>query len=142
MLSPSTLYSAFLVFKLKTGAYGFEYQPAEVTMGLAGSESSARTVYLDRMREQRLWRQRESRGIGCRFRRRILGWQSHIPVTETGGPYPKERGDGWLEIELGEFLNEEGENEELEMTVSEVKGGDWKCGLILHGIEIRPKEGK
>jgi hypothetical protein len=64
------------------------------------------------------------------------------PARENNGQYPKKRGDGWLEIELGEFFCKEGEDRELEMSVQEVKGGDWKGGLIVEGIEIRPKEGK
>uniref|UniRef100_A0A2P2M930 Putative F-box protein PP2-B12 isoform X1 n=1 Tax=Rhizophora mucronata TaxID=61149 RepID=A0A2P2M930_RHIMU len=142
MLSPSTLYSAFLVFKLTTEAYGFNDRPAEVAMGLAGSESGAQTVYLDTVIEQRQRFPSVSRNVGYRTRLHFWRGSSHIPFRVTDVPYPKERGDGWLEIKLVEFLNEEGENEELEMTILEVKSGRWKGGLILHGIEIKPKEGK
>ncbi|XP_010493706.1 PREDICTED: putative F-box protein PP2-B12 [Camelina sativa] len=49
------------------------------------------------------------------------------------------REDGWLEIELGEYYV--GFNEEdLEMSVSETREGGWKGGIIVQGIEIRPKE--
>ena len=58
---------------------------------------------------------------------------------ESDHLYPKERRDGWLEIELGEFFNKEGEGGELEMSVLEVKGGHWKGSLVVQGIEIRPK---
>ena len=55
-----------------------------------------------------------------------------------GLKYPKERVDGWLETDLGEFFNESGEDHgELEMSILEVKDGDWKGGLILQGIEIK-----
>ena len=53
--------------------------------------------------------------------------------------YPKKREDNWFEIEVGEFFIEEGEDMELEMTLMEVKAGHWKNGLIVEGIEIRPK---
>ena len=46
MLSPSTLYAAYLVLK-SIGAYGFEYQPAEVSVGLVGIESCKHSVFLD-----------------------------------------------------------------------------------------------
>jgi hypothetical protein len=52
----------------------------------------------------------------------------------------KERGYGWLEIKLGEFFNGGEDDGEVEMSVLEVKGGNWKGGLIVQGIEIRPKE--
>ena len=52
--------------------------------------------------------------------------------------YPKERVDGWLKTKLGEFFNGSGEDHgELEMSILEVKDGDWKSGLILHGTEIK-----
>ncbi|KAF2319595.1 hypothetical protein GH714_017346 [Hevea brasiliensis] len=38
ILSPKTLYAAYLVFKLTTAAYGFESHPAEFTVELAGSK--------------------------------------------------------------------------------------------------------
>ncbi|KAJ9703200.1 hypothetical protein PVL29_004829 [Vitis rotundifolia] len=45
--------------------------------------------------------------------------------------------DGWYEVELGEFEGREGE--ELEMSIMEVKTGNAKYGLLIEGIEIRPK---
>lgn len=62
-----------------------------------------------------------------------------IPARESDGHYPKKRGDGWLEIELGDFFCTEGEDGELEMRVFDGTNY-WKHGLIVEGIEIRPKE--
>ncbi|KAF2291275.1 hypothetical protein GH714_022125 [Hevea brasiliensis] len=112
MLSPATLYKAYLVFKL-IEAYGFEGRPVEGIVGLAGSESSKRTIYLDD--------------------------EASVSNVENSENYPKKRGDGWLEIELGEFLNEEGDHGELEISVLEVERLNWKEGLFVQGIEIRPK---
>ncbi len=50
-----------------------------------------------------------------------------------------ERKDGWIEIELGYFYNDQGD-EEVKMCLKEVKGEHLKGGLIVEGIEIRPKE--
>lgn len=111
MLSPATMYTAYLVFKLAREAYGWHAPPAEVSVGLAGSESTKSRVCLDTGRGRRL----------------------HLPIG-----YPKEREDGWLEVKLGEFFNKEGEDGELEMSFLEVKGGNWKRGLVVQGIEIRP----
>lgn len=49
------------------------------------------------------------------------------------------REDGWLEIELGEY-HVGFDEEELEMSVLETRDGGWKGGIIVQGIEIRPKE--
>lgn len=139
MLSPSTLYTAYLVFKVTSASYGLEDLPVEATVGVVGSEVQKRTVYLDaeRGRSQRYqivpWR------IGAFNRTRLVGSQAPRPRENEEGKYPKERGDGWLEIELGEFFNGGGEGE-VEMSVLEVEGGAWKGGLIVQGIEIRPKE--
>ena len=112
MLSPMTLYAAYLVFKLTTGAYGFQRQPMKTTVGLVGGESLKRTVYLDA--------------------------RTPVPEENDNVPYPQVRGDGWLEIELGDFFyGGDGQDGELEMTLFEL--GGWKRGLIVQGIEIRPK---
>ncbi|KAK9192749.1 hypothetical protein WN944_003442 [Citrus x changshan-huyou] len=136
-LSPRTLYAAYLVYKPTAGSYGFEYQPIDVSVGVVGSESQTRTVYLDAERGQRK-RYQYPRRIGLFNRSRR---QASMP-KENDGCYPKERDDEWLEIELGDFLNKEDEDGELEMSVLEVAAGDWKGGLIIQGIEIRPKQGK
>ncbi|KAF9594793.1 hypothetical protein IFM89_034776 [Coptis chinensis] len=60
-------------------------------------------------------------------------------ATRYEGQFPSERRDGWLEIELGDFYNEQGEDGVVEMSLQEVKAGYWKAELIVEGIEVRPK---
>ncbi|XP_042455596.1 F-box protein At2g02240-like isoform X2 [Zingiber officinale] len=52
------------------------------------------------------------------------------------------REDGWLQVELGEFYNNEGDEGEMEATLWETQELHWKQGLIIHGLEIRPKKGE
>ena len=108
MLSPSTLYKAYLVFKFTAGAFGFQHLPAEVSIGLEGGETSNRTEFFHR-------------GVIDRDR------------------YPKKRSDGWLEIEMGEFFCKEGVDGLLKMHCLANGDGHWKSGLIVQGIEVRPK---
>ncbi|GAV79528.1 F-box domain-containing protein/PP2 domain-containing protein [Cephalotus follicularis] len=145
MLSPTTLYAAYLVFKAATTTrpYGFEFQPVEAEIGLIGSESCKRTVYLDIERGQRQQYQIVPRHVGRvgHFTwNRMLGLQASVPA-ERNLQYPKDRGDKWFEIELGDFYNEGGDQGELEISVLEVVGGYWKGGIIIQGIDIRPKVG-
>ena len=58
---------------------------------------------------------------------------------EGGERFPSEREDGWMEIELGEFFSGEA-YEEVKMSLMEVKGYQLKGGLIIEGIEVRPKD--
>uniref|UniRef100_A0A5B7BDD5 Putative F-box protein PP2-B10-like n=1 Tax=Davidia involucrata TaxID=16924 RepID=A0A5B7BDD5_DAVIN len=144
MLSPDTTYAAYLVFKSTAGAYGFQYQPVEGSVGTSGGKGETRTFYLvpDGGQGQRHRNQLIPRRIGL-FNRafNMLRQQVSVP-RESNGQNPKERGDGWMEVELGEYVNKGGEDGELKMSLMEVKGGGWKSGLIVQGIEIRPKEGK
>ncbi|XP_028770093.1 F-box protein At2g02240-like [Neltuma alba] len=73
MLSPSTLYTAYLVFKLTANAKGFKNKPVEVSVGIAGNDNDAQRqiVFLD---------PQEAQG------------------ENLNGQYPNERADGWLEI--------------------------------------------
>lgn len=57
------------------------------------------------------------------------------PRYASRGP----RVDGWLEIELGEYYVGFDEEDQLEMSVLETREGGWKGGIIVQGIEIRPK---
>ncbi|GMN62512.1 hypothetical protein TIFTF001_031596 [Ficus carica] len=50
------------------------------------------------------------------------------------GPKPRDRGDGRKEIELGEFYDEDGED-------GSVFCGHIKSGLIVVGVELRPRVG-
>ncbi|XP_059628702.1 putative F-box protein PP2-B12 [Cornus florida] len=118
MLSPDTTYAAYLVFKWATRAIGFENQAGESWVRLSGGEGEKRSFYLD------------PRGLPRRRTRRTCTDQ-----------YPKERGDRWLEIELGEYLNKSGEDGELEIHLQNLTS-HWKSGLIVQGIEIRPKNSK
>lgn len=138
MLSTNTRYASYLVYKSRPDIYGFDSQPAEVSVRIHGAESEKKTVFLDpdvSLRD-------EDRNVGPGGRLRIFGRLVGFPSRPTGSARlngPKVRQDGWLEVELGEYFNESGEEGELEMRVMEVKGGNWKGGIVIQGIEIRPK---
>ncbi|XP_021850976.1 putative F-box protein PP2-B12 [Spinacia oleracea] len=57
---------------------------------------------------------------------------------------PVERGDGWLEVEMGKYrvgFGGEGVVDEkavLEMSLKEVEELNWKGGIVVQGIELRP----
>ncbi|KAJ4969096.1 hypothetical protein NE237_015797 [Protea cynaroides] len=151
LLSPRTTYVAYLVLKFTDSAFGFDVVSAEVSVKLAaacagggnsgGGEEEVKEVYLNPIRRQR-------RQFGVHKNRRLIhSMRPQEPVADAAyqqplrdRPVPKERGDGWKEIELGEFFNEKGEDGDVEMSLMEVKGGNWKGGLIIQGIELRPKK--
>lgn len=123
ILSPATTYEAYLVFKLREGAYGFEV-PVKVTTGGDGVppiDNKNSTLFLDpeagRRRQKKKKKNRKN---------------------EETHPFPKERADSWLEVKLGEFFCPGGDGKLMEMTCKEV-AGVLKAGLIVHGIDVRPK---
>ncbi|KAJ0014868.1 hypothetical protein Pint_21417 [Pistacia integerrima] len=138
ILSPGTDYTAYLVFKLTAESYGFKGLAVEVHIGLVGSESQKRSVYLDAVRGQRMQYRLGRRG-GLFNRSGSLGWQASLP-RQNDGHHPKERGDRWLEVELSDFYNPGVEDGVLEMRILETKRLHWKRGLVVQGIEIRPKQ--
>nr|XP_043633055.1 uncharacterized protein LOC122604230 [Erigeron canadensis] len=123
ILSTDTRYAAYLVYKL-TPDHPFEYYPVEVFIKLGGVESQTKTVYLD-----------------PKVRQRPILDHFSVRIQSNAGPPlndPKPRQDEWLEIELGEFFNQE-EVRELKMTMKVVDEISWKHGIIIQGIDIRPK---
>jgi hypothetical protein len=117
-LSPNTQYAAYLVFKLIDG-YGFETLPVDLSVGVEGGHSSTKIVCLDPNVEHARFYGRADRVVGL--------------------PRPSVRSDGWMEIEMGEFFNSSLENEEVQMSVMEIKAGETKGNFFLEGIEVRPK---
>jgi len=51
--------------------------------------------------------------------------------------FPKERDDGWMEVEMGEFHNDKGKDGEVSIGLRTMPYA--KIGLVALGIEIRPK---
>ncbi|XP_076929411.1 putative F-box protein PP2-B12 [Bidens hawaiensis] len=141
LLSTDTRYAAYLVYKSAPHTYGFEHHPAEVTVGLSGVEGQVKTVFLDPEACRRQRHEYEQtlpgrRRMGMFNHLRRLASRSNATPPENG---PTRRQDGWLEIELGEFYNGKGQEGDLDMSMMDVRGGNWKGGLIIQGIEIRPK---
>ncbi|KAI9072953.1 hypothetical protein K1719_045082 [Acacia pycnantha] len=117
MLSPRTIYGAYLIVKVADRAYGLDLLPSEVSVGV-GNFTSEGSVYV-----RRPLKEKEERARGSSSRRDVK--------------WPCKREDDWLEIELGSFFNEGGDNE-VKMCLKEVKGVHLKGGLVVEGMEIRP----
>ncbi|KAK1283721.1 F-box protein PP2-B11 [Acorus calamus] len=113
ILSGDTTYAAYLVFKLSDEVYGLNLPPQHSYV---------------------------------RFRDPPLNHNVCIHPQVTGmadppaGRVPQMRGDGWMEVEMGEFYVENGAEGEVDMALTEANGRHWKKGLIVLGIEVRPKE--
>ena len=124
MLSPVTTYAAYLVYKVAPNAHDC-IGPVKTSVRFLGDEVEPETtvVYLKE--------QVNTLDIFLGHRRVPRGPVSRLPQKRT---------DGWLEIELGEFFSDRGEGGEVEMRLWETEFLLWKHGLIVEGIEVRPKE--
>ncbi|KAF7817944.1 F-box protein PP2-B15 [Senna tora] len=127
ILSPNTWYGAYLVMKVSHRAYGLECAASEVSVEVGDKVVEKGRAYLSHKDEKdsRL----EKLFYGNR-REMLRKGEDDIRV-----PLPRE--DGWMEIEIGQFYSGE-QDEEVKMSVMEV-GYQLKGGLILEGIDIRPK---
>ncbi|CAN7026544.1 unnamed protein product [Brassica rapa subsp. trilocularis] len=150
MLSKGTHYSVYAVLKIGgSGSRGLDDTPMEALVGFAGEEAASKTFVL---LEPKGTYPRGGYSSGS-FREVSTGcsW-IEIPVEEveeereTDGSVeePKERGDGWSEVKLGNFYNGDGgcddDGNEIEFSIMGTEQGDWKSGLIFQGVEIRPKK--
>jgi hypothetical protein len=109
-LSPNTRYGAYLIYTIM-GQCHPNYIPAKVSIRFEGENegNNATIAYLQ-------------------------------PYTPEGveGQVPRKREDMWFEIEIGEFFN--GQVDSLvEMHLLGTDSLMWKSGLVVHGIELRPK---
>ncbi|CAH1436326.1 unnamed protein product [Lactuca virosa] len=109
MLSQKTTYVAYLVFRTTRDTRGLAV-PAKTKVSFGGIEIESENVYLRRPQFQQ---------------------ENYV--------FPCLRNDGWMEMKLGEFECNEGDDGEVEMAFEEVTQRNWKSGLIVEGIELRPK---
>lgn len=117
MLSQNTRYAAYLVFRIARDSRGLAV-PAKTMVSFGGIETETTGVFLQKPGARgRLW---------------------HVPLQNNDG-FPRKRRDGWMEIELGEFYCDERRHGEVEMVFEEIRHGNWKYGLVVEGIELRPK---
>ncbi|XP_038970928.1 F-box protein At2g02240-like isoform X2 [Phoenix dactylifera] len=137
VLTPKTIYAAYLIFKVDQNSRGLGFPNQETTVKL-GSQVSKHTVNLQPIAAKRLMR--------TRLRMLNLIWnateEGHADAEENqiAARTPQARADGWMEMEMGEFYNDDSEDGEVELSLMEVKRGNWKSGLTIQGIEIRPKK--
>ncbi|XP_071928012.1 F-box protein PP2-B10-like [Coffea arabica] len=137
LLSPDTTYASYLVF-IWNDAFGFDYEPAEGEVGMSGQEGQKKTVHLDPETHTQQSMPRRQRWRFGHCQTATMRWQEVRP-GDRDAQTPKQRSDGWMEVELGEIFIKGGEDVDMEMALTEVKGGNWKRGLIVQGIEVRPK---
>lgn len=123
MLSPLTLYKAYLVYKFNASPWGFDNHPMVVAVSARAYGFDYEFPSLSEMVEG--------------------GDLKHTSVLSppkreiSHDDFPKETVDGWLEMELGEFFCGGEEDGELEMICCEIDNYG-KSGIIVQGIEIRP----
>lgn len=128
ILTPNTSYLAYLIMNVSHRAYGLDFAPSEVSVTV-GKNVRRGKAYLGHKDENK--RKMETLFYGNRTE--VL----RNAAFDEGIASPSKREDGWMEIELGEFFNGEGD-EEIKMCLREV-GYQLKGGLVLEGIQVRPK---
>ncbi|PSR98453.1 F-box protein [Actinidia chinensis var. chinensis] len=123
-LSPKTTYIAYLVFKVAGNENGLANLPAKAWVRVVGERAGDDD-----------WDEDETTSsVYLKFRQR-----RRVSRAAQNGVLPQGREDGWMEVELGEFFNDGGENGEVRMRLMETKRLNLKSGLIVEGIELRPK---
>ncbi|RID60255.1 hypothetical protein BRARA_F03423 [Brassica rapa] len=148
MLSKGTHYLVYLVFKRTSGgSVGFEETPMEAQVGFVGKESSKSFVLLEPSRRgyrySCVWRRPVYREFRTgRPREGVRGEREADGHVEE----PKERGDGWSEVKLGNFYISDGgcddDGDEIEFAIMEPRNsemGQRKSGLVVEG-EIQKGE--
>ncbi|KAE8799809.1 F-box protein PP2-B10 [Hordeum vulgare] len=110
MLSAGSAYSAFIVYKLADHTCGLD-SPQDASVSVRGIDL-VRKVCLQPNPQR-----------------------SHAEDVVL----PRRRGDGWMELELGEFVCEGDEDGDVSFGLAETKCLNAKSGLIIQGIELRRK---
>uniref|UniRef100_M8BYT1 F-box domain-containing protein n=1 Tax=Aegilops tauschii TaxID=37682 RepID=M8BYT1_AEGTA len=144
-LSPGTHYAAYLVFKLTHDASGLSSRSQISKVEVGGQVvGSARTASLHPCNRASCSGAAIGEASSSTMNNNCVVNQPHEHKDEDEGGivrYPRERVDGWLELEIGDFHTSAGDDAgaDVPMGLHEFEELQWKKGLILEGIEIRPK---
>ncbi|CAL5056401.1 unnamed protein product [Urochloa decumbens] len=158
LLSPGTTYAAYLVYAISDDSYGLECHigmlPPKATVTVVSGSggggkptptpavtSSSHAICLQHMQGEEEAAAHRRKTQYMRLRR---SYGRNKMLTREADPdirCPRPRGDGWAEVELGEFAVAAGGEDDavVEVRFEEVDSRRWKRGLIVQGIEIRPK---
>ncbi|OQU85930.1 hypothetical protein SORBI_3004G341000 [Sorghum bicolor] len=119
MLSQHTTYSAYIVYMISIDYYGLRALKTFVSLG-GRNKSTGHVCLVDGYNYSEHWQ----------VMREYLPEDTHFPQDRGGG--------GMMEAELGEFHISEGDNGEVSISLMDTFSS--KCGLVVMGIEIRPKK--
>lgn len=121
--------------KVTKSAYGLDLVPAETCVKYKNGQNVKNTAYLCCVDEKK---QQLKRLLYGNREERMAMTVKAVGVGDGIRREPKGRDDGWMEIELGEFETREGEDDEVSISLTEVKGYQLKGGIVIDGIEVRP----
>ncbi|KAL8088620.1 hypothetical protein AgCh_038408 [Apium graveolens] len=130
ILSQNTKYGAYIIIKLLNGAYGLDAIPSELSIKVGDHEVTSTAYLRNNFDSKRI------QMLHLLYSNRLEMLKKKVVLGEERAP--QERKDGWLEIELGEFYSGD-RNEEVKLSLVEAKGHQLKGGLVVEGIEVRPK---
>uniref|UniRef100_A0A453Q0N1 F-box domain-containing protein n=4 Tax=Triticinae TaxID=1648030 RepID=A0A453Q0N1_AEGTS len=136
MLSQNTTYAVYLVFKLAYVYYEFGFTYEVASIGVAGRESTRQVSVQGYIKDGDGDGNAPQRHIfqGCR------GTLSCDAITSGEDiHFPRENANGWMEVELGEFHNDEADDGG-EVSISFT--GESKYCLTVLGIELISKQQK
>ncbi|XP_057809658.1 F-box protein PP2-B10-like isoform X1 [Salvia miltiorrhiza] len=149
MLSSNTIYGAYLVFKLDDRkAYGLKSANAFVRFTedkVDGGDTRNAILHHFNQENARNRHRRRTRKAPVRIGDGLTEIVAVHLQAATGsqqqhsGRVAVRRSDEWMEVELGSFYRDGGDDGTVETWLLGTEGRQWKSGLIVQGIEFRPK---
>ncbi|KAG5549761.1 hypothetical protein RHGRI_014909 [Rhododendron griersonianum] len=121
LLSPKTTYVVYLLFDLGPLKYGYKGLPAKASVRFEGERGDG-----------------SGDGDGDEITN-IVSLAIRRFSSCSGGQFAQQRMDKWMETELGEFFNGQGNTGEVEIRLMGFEGDYRTYDLFVEGIEIRPK---
>lgn len=125
LLSPKTTYVVYLVFQMRRSNNGFDYLPLDVFVNFIGERGDRDEDAIIHETEMNI----------VYLKRGLSGPEMRASTRRL----PQKRMDKWMEVELGEFFIGKGDSGEVVMGLMAGERGRRKSGIMIEGIEVRPK---
>ncbi|TVU26407.1 hypothetical protein EJB05_28953 [Eragrostis curvula] len=114
MLSQNSTYTAYMVFRIDTESRGLRYPTQEASVSI-GEMKSTRQVCVGGLQK------------------------SHWHTVPANVHRPKRRADNWLELKMGRFYNEDGDDDEVSFSLTETGGAIAKMVLFCKALKLEQK---
>uniref|UniRef100_M8BPT0 Uncharacterized protein n=1 Tax=Aegilops tauschii TaxID=37682 RepID=M8BPT0_AEGTA len=133
MLSQDTTYATYMVFKKTDDLYGLAFPVQEASVSVGATNLTRKVCLQHNNDDDDDDNDDDDDYDDCGMPENYWSMRRN-GLHKENVALPQQRTDGWMELELGEFFNEGGDDGEVSISLTETKGGNWKSRALRSDV--------